>query len=114
MRRWTTPEILHNQRRRILADHLPGIFFTGLIINAHEGRDVANFDVPGEYLNVDNPEVKFVLLKIEGEFLDIMCEVNPEHKKNVRVENAVKLLHLSLLKALYGCMESALMWYDLY
>ena len=24
---WTTPEMLHNQRRRILADHLPGIFF---------------------------------------------------------------------------------------
>ena len=43
-----------------------------------------------------------------------MCEVNPGHKKNVRVENGVKVLHLRLPKALYGCMESALLFYDLY
>ena len=43
-----------------------------------------------------------------------MCEVNPKHKKNVRVENGVKVLYLLLLKSLYGCMESALLWYDLY
>ena len=39
------------------------------------------FDVPGAYLNADMPEDKFILLKIEGECVDIMCEVNPEHKK---------------------------------
>ena len=43
-----------------------------------------------------------------------MCKVNPEHKKNVRVENGVKVLYLRLLKALYRCMESALICYDLY
>ena len=43
-----------------------------------------------------------------------MCKVNPEHKKNVRVENGVKLLYLNLLKELYGCMDSALLWYDIY
>ena len=51
---------------------------------------------------------------IEGEFLDIMCEVNPKHKKNVCVENGVKLLYLRLMKSLYGCMESTLLWYDIY
>ena len=83
VRRWTTPEMLQNQRRRILADHLFGIFFTRIIIDAHEGRDVAIFDVPGAYLNTDTPEDKFILLNIEGDFVDIMCEVNPKHKKNV-------------------------------
>ena len=43
-----------------------------------------------------------------------MCEVNPEDKKNVRVENGVKVLYLRLLRALYGCMEYALLWYVLY
>ena len=43
-----------------------------------------------------------------------MCEVNPEQKKNIRVENGVKVLYLRLIKALYGCMEYALLWYDLY
>ena len=72
------------------------------------------FDVPGSYLNADIPEDKFILLNIEEESVDIMCEVNPKHKKNVCVENEVKLLYLRILKALYGCMQSALMQYDLY
>ena len=112
--RWTTLEMLHNQRRRIIADHFPGIFFTRLIIDAHEWIYVAIFDVPGAYLNADMPEDKFILLNIEGEFVDIMWEVNPKHKKHVHVENGVKVLYLRLMKYLYVCMESALMWYDLY
>ena len=43
-----------------------------------------------------------------------MSEVNPEHKKNIRVRNGVKVLYIRLLKALYGCTESALLWYYLY
>ena len=72
------------------------------------------FDVPGAYLNAHMPEDKLTLLNIEGRFGEIMCEVNPEHNKKVRVENGVKVLYLRLLKDLYGCMESTLMWYDLY
>ena len=45
------------------------------------------------------PEENFIILKIEGEFLDIMCEVNPEQRKNVRMENGVKVIYLRLLKA---------------
>ena len=56
-------------------------FFTRIIIDAHEGRDVAIFDIPRAYLNDDIPEDKLVLLNIEGEFVDILCEVNPKHKK---------------------------------
>ena len=88
--------------------------FTSLIIDAHEGIDVAIFDVPGAYLNANIPEDKFILLNIEGEFVDIMCEVNSKHKKNIRVYNGVKLIYLRILKALYGCIESALLSYYLY
>ena len=72
------------------------------------------FYVPGAYLNADIIEDKYILLKIEGEFVDIVCEVNHEHKINVRVENGVKVIYIRPLKALYGCMEYALLWYDLY
>ena len=51
--------------------------FASIINDAHEERDVVNFYVPGAYLNTDMLEDKFILLKIEGEFVDIMCEVNP-------------------------------------
>ena len=72
------------------------------------------FYVPRAYLNADMTEDKFIILKIGGEFVDIMCKMNPEHKKNVCVKNGVKVLYISLLKALYGCMEYALLCYDLY
>ena len=48
------------------------------------------------------PEYKFILVNIEGEFLDIMCEVNPKQEKNVRVENGLISPYVRLIKALYG------------
>ena len=106
--------MLHKQRRCILVDNFSGRFFTSLTVDAHEGRYVVIFCVPRAYLNADMLEDKFILLKIEGKYVDIMCELNPKHKKNVRVDNGVNILYLCLLKYLYGCMESALLWYDLY
>ena len=38
----------------------------------------------------------------------------PITQENLRVENGIKVLYLRLLKYLYGCMESPLLWYDLY
>jgi hypothetical protein len=87
---------------------------TSLVIDAHEKRAVAIFDVPGAYLNADMPDNKFVILKLEGKFVDIMCGVNPEYLRDVRLENGKKVLYLRILKALYGCIESALLWYSLY
>ena len=55
-------------------------FSTSLIIDANEGGGVEIFDVPGVYLNADTPEDKFILLNIEGKFVDIMSEVNTYHK----------------------------------
>ena len=49
-----------------------------VIIFAFEKRDVAVFDVPGAYLQADLPDDKFALLKFEGQFVDIMVEVNPD------------------------------------
>ena len=43
-----------------------------------------------------------------------MCKLNPKHKKCVHVENGVKVLYICLLKDIYGCMESAILCYDLY
>jgi hypothetical protein len=57
---------------------------------------------------------KFVILKLEGQFVEIMCKVNPEYLQDVRFEYGKKTLYLRVLKALYGCIESALLWYNLY
>ena len=44
------------------------------------------------------PEDKFVLLKLENEFMDIMCEANPELIKDVKQEGKKKLLFLRVLE----------------
>ena len=51
-----------------------------LLIDAIEGRDVATFDVPGAYLHANIPEDKRVLLRLDGQFVDIMVGVNPDFK----------------------------------
>jgi hypothetical protein len=68
-----------------------------LVIDAHEKRAVAIFDVPGAYLNADMPDNKFVILKLEGKFVDIMCDVNPEYLRDIRLENGKIVLYLRIL-----------------
>ena len=87
------------------------------MIDVYEGRDVATYDVPGAHLQVklaprENNER--VLMKLRGRFVDIMCKVNPEYSKNVIYENGQKVLYMEILQAIYGCIESALRWYELY
>ena len=53
-------------------------------------------------------------MKITGEFVDIMCDVNPEFKQDVRYENGRKVLYVQINKVIYGMIESALLWYELY
>ena len=88
--------------------------FTTMLIDIFEGRDIATFDIPGAYLHAEMPEEKQILLKLRGEFVDIMCEVNGEHTQNVVMENGKKVLYMKVVRAIYGCIQSALLWYDLY
>ena len=85
-----------------------------LIIDAMEKRDVAIFDVPGAFLQTEMPEGKNVILVIRDEFVDILCEVNPEYKEHVRIVKGRKILYVKILRAIYGCIESAMLWYNLY
>ena len=82
-----------------------------LMIDAYEKRDVATADVAGAFLkgNMDD----FVMIKLINEEVDIMCKVDPKygdyviHGKNGRIT-----LFMKLNKALYGCMKSAIIWYE--
>ena len=83
------------------------------MIDAHEGRLVHTFDVPGAYLHASLPDDKVVHMKSEGKFVEIMCKVNPEYEKFLTYENVKKVLYVLILKAIYGIIESALLWYNL-
>ena len=85
------------------------------MIDAYERRTIAVLDIPGAYLHAGvKHDKRRVLLKLTGIFVDLMCRVNPKYKEYVCYENGVKTLYLKLLRALYGCIESALLWYELF
>ena len=78
-----------------------------LLIDVYEGRDVATFDVPGAYLQSDiavGDSSELVMLKFVGEFVDIICQVNLEHKKTIVYEKGKKNLYMHVLKAIYVCI----------
>jgi hypothetical protein len=81
-----------------------------LLIDAHERRDVAVADVTGAYLHAHMKD--FTLLKMEGASVDIMYDVCEHYKQFDCIENGKRVLYLKLLKALYRCVQSALLWYE--
>ena len=53
------------------------VLFASLLIDAHGGIAKQTFDFTGAYIHTSLPDDKFVHMKYEGEFVDIMCKVNP-------------------------------------
>ena len=82
------------------------------MIDAYEGREVATVDVPGAYFHADIPKDKNHL-KVRETIVDIMCQINPEHNKNVRYKNWQKVLYMLVLRVIHGCIELDLHWYTL-
>ena len=78
-----------------------------IIIDAYKRRDVATADVAGAYLKAYMDD--FVIMKFTGKSVDILCKLNPEHIKFVVFEKGIKVLYVRLIKAIYGCVKSALL-----
>ena len=92
---------------------------TTLMIDAYEGRNMPIADVPGAYLDAEFPKEKKVILKLSGVFVYIMCDINPEYRNHIMYKTTkkgrkIKCLYVKVLRALYGCLESAFLWYELY
>ena len=83
-----------------------------IIIEAFDGRDVATGDVAGAYLKAYMDD--FVIMKFVGESVCLLCELHPKHKASVTKENGVNVSYLRLSKALYGCVKSALLWFEVF
>ena len=71
---------------------------------------MATGDVTGAFLLADMDD--FVLVRITGEAVDIMCDVNYDYKAYVTMERGKMVLYMQLVKALYGCVRSAILWYE--
>ena len=88
------------------------VLLMSLMVDTKEERDVGTADGGGAFLHRDMDD--FVILKMVGNAVNIMCRVNAKYKEFVTIENRKCVLYLQLLKALYSCVKTALIWYTLF
>jgi hypothetical protein len=86
------------------------------VIEAKEERDVMTCDMPNAfiqaYLPKKEPGEDRVMMKITVVLVDMFIDINPElYGPAVVLENQKKGLYVEVLKAIYGRLEAALLWY---
>ena len=80
------------------------ILILSLIIDAKEGRDVATAEVVGVYLLANIKD--YVLVKLTGKLVDIMCGVSKDYENYIGVENGKKVLYVRLKRHyMYVCSQ---------
>ena len=83
--------------------------FTVAAIAAKENRKTATVDFTAAYLNADMKEGKLILMRLSRETSHILCLLVPAYKRFLREDGT---MIVKLTKALYGCVESAKLWYN--
>jgi hypothetical protein len=78
---------------------------------AKEGRKVAHVDFPGAFLYAEMPEDdgRPVYMRLNKFETSVLVKIEPTYSKFV-LENGTCIVRLK--RALYGCVESARMWYE--
>ena len=95
---------------------LESIFLTA-IIDAKEKRDVMSTDIPNAFIQATMPPLvegeDRVMMKLKGILLELLVEQAPElYGPYVVIEDGKRILYLQVLRALYGMLVSALLWYQ--
>ena len=86
-------------------------------IDAKQGRDVMTCDIPNAFVQTNIPVEKLkkgrrIIMKMRGALVDILVEMNPErYMRYVTCENGRRVIYVMMLKALYGMLESSLLYY---
>jgi hypothetical protein len=94
---------------------LKSIMITG-VIKAKEQRDVMTCDIPNAFIQALLPKKDLgedrVVMKIKGVLVDMLVNINLElYGPAMVLENRKKVLYVEVLKAIYGMLEAALLWY---
>ena len=96
---------------------LEGIELT-ITVDAYERRDVMSMDVPNAFIQTFMPEPKVedgeeqVVMKITGSLVNILTDMDPEMRKYVVKENGKRVIYTVVLRAIYGMLQSSLLWYN--
>ena len=85
------------------------------VIDAKQGRDVMTCDIPNAFVQTELEiavEGKRIIMKIRGQLVDILLEMDYEkYGPYVTYEGKSKILYVVMSKALYGMLQSSLLYY---
>ena len=80
------------------------------VIDTYEGIEVEIVDMPGSFLTFDQDEV--INMTIKGKLAEVIVKTTPEVYQNyIAIEKGEMVLYVQILKAIYGCLCSALLLY---
>jgi Reverse transcriptase (RNA-dependent DNA polymerase) len=87
--------------------------FLCAVIDAQERRNVAIVDVPGAFMQADMPEDETVHVRLTGIMVDILLDIDHDmYAPFVTYEGKDKVLYVELLKALYGTLRAARLFWE--
>jgi Reverse transcriptase (RNA-dependent DNA polymerase) len=105
----------HRQDRSLYQDSeisSPTVALTSILsmaaLAAHEGHHVMTLDHKAAYLNahMKGPPVEMLLT---SEVATLLCRIDNKHEQYLRPDGKIAV---RLKKALYGCVQSAVLWYE--
>jgi hypothetical protein len=90
------------------------VLITG-VIEAKQRRDVMTADIPNAFVQTDvgkRPIGERIIMKIRGPLVDMLVALSPEtYEPYVVYEGKSKVLYVIMEKALYGMLQSSLLYY---
>lgn len=85
--------------------------FLAAVIDAFEGREAAIVDLPGAFTQVEMDEL--VHMRLTGPMVNILVDINHEmYGPCVTAENGHQVMYVELLKALYGTISVARLFWE--
>ena len=80
------------------------------VIDAKERCDVATVDIPGAFMQGDQDET--IHMRLEGTLAELLIKCDPKlYRQYVVTENNKPVLYVELIKALYGTLRAALIFW---
>ena len=104
-----------NQQDKNLYDDLSSptvstsVVMSVFAIAAYERRNVSVVDITGAYLNADMNTGITVYMRLDKTMSSMVCKIDKEYEKYMDDKGCIVV---RLDKALYGCVESAALWYE--
>ena len=85
------------------------------VIDAEEEYNVAVIDVPNAFVQTEvsewDDDGNYMVMKIRGILVDILCNIDLSYKEFVVIEHGEKVLYTHILRAIYGLLVSAFLFY---